>query len=145
MIAPSPKPRRVLLVVALAMLALFGAVVAGMMWQLRARLRAEVLRREAESIHAVAQMQLGAAQPVSALVGADPTQDLFAAVLESSRLRGVLAVQLFDANGQLRETMPQTGGTPTRWWPAELKEPLARFVAAGAWKRFTACRPRAAR
>jgi hypothetical protein len=59
MLPPNPKPRRVLLAVTLATIAIFGGLIAVITWALRAQLRDEVLRREAEAIHAVALMQYG--------------------------------------------------------------------------------------
>jgi type II secretory pathway pseudopilin PulG len=95
MVPPNPKPRRVLLAVTLATIAIFGGLIALITLQLRAQLRESVLRREAEAIHAVALMQsarvgegLGLAEFGAEFV----IDDLFAAVLESSKLRGVVAV-----------------------------------------------------
>src|SRR5688572_24824102 len=120
MVPPTPKPRRVLLGVTLATIAIFGGLVALMTWQLRERLRDAVLRREAEAIHAVALMQLGRVDET--LSEFDPQfaiDDLFAAVLESSKLRGVLAVQLFDSRGTLRKssTVPAEDAETSKWWP----------------------------
>ena len=104
MVPPESKPRRVLLGVTLATITIFGGLVALFSWQLRAQLRQEVLRREAEAIHAVALMQLGRVEGrgLSAFSPEFVIDDLFAAVLESSKLRGVVSVQLFDAKGVLR-------------------------------------------
>src|SRR5690606_23272837 len=113
------KPRRVLFAVMLATVAIFGALVALLTWQLREQLREQVLRREAEAIQAVALMQLGRAEErLSAFAPEFVMDDLFAAVLESSKLRGVLAVQLFDAAGELRRSStvsPESAKGP-RWW-----------------------------
>ena len=131
-----PKPRRVLLAVLLATLAIFGGLIATITLQLRDRLRTEVLRREAEAIHAVALMQLGPAEMrLTQFGGAEfAIDDLFAAVLESSRLRGVLAVQLFDPSGQLREAKPISPEDveKTTWWGRAPTRPEARFVARGS-------------
>ena len=134
MVPPSPKPRRVVLGVTLATIAIFGGLVALMTWQLRERLRDAVLRREAEAIHAVALMQL--ARVDEGLSEFDPEfaiDDLFAAVLESSKLRGVLAVQLFDTRGTLRKssTIPPEDAEASKWWPNRLGTPRARFIRDG--------------
>jgi signal transduction histidine kinase len=134
MVSHSPKPGRVALVAAIATLAIFGALVVAITWQLRARLRGEVLRREAEAIHAVALMQIGRAEArLSDFVGGDAMQDVFDAVLESSRLRGVLAVQLFDRNGKVRASLQAGGSSATidRWWDMGLERPEARYHAKG--------------
>jgi signal transduction histidine kinase len=59
--------------------------------------------------------------------------DLFAAVLESSKLRGVLAVQLFDATGSLRQSssIPPEDAEASKWWPNQLPAPRARFISGG--------------
>lgn len=132
MARPIARLQRVMLVTLLASLAVFGALVAALTLQLRTQLRAEVLQREAEAMHAVAQLQLGQVQ-VGDTPASDPEAALFAAVLESSRLRGVLAVQLFDATGLLREALPEPidRSEVRRWWPERLAEPLARFSPRG--------------
>lgn len=131
MIPPHPKPRHVLFAVLLATLAVLGALIAGLTWQLRTRLRAEVLRREAEAIAAVVQLQLGAAPARPAEAGAvGSMDDAFVAVLESSRLRGVLAVQLFDAAGRLGDALgpvPLLENAAAPAWPTMLAEPGVRY------------------
>jgi signal transduction histidine kinase len=129
------KPRRTLLAVLLATLAVFGALVVVMTWQLRSRLREEVLRREAEAIHAVAMMQLAGAQAkLPGFDGADLVDPLFTAVLASSRLRGVFAVQLFDPAGTLRESEPlgADAAAEVPWWPNPLGAPRVRFLPHGS-------------
>ena len=135
MVSPSPKPRRVLLAVTLATIAIFGGLVALITWQLRAQLRESVLRREAEAIHAVALMHT-ARLDEEGLAEFGPEfiiEDLFAAVLESSKLRGVVAVQLFDPKGVLRKssTIAPDDVAETRWWTNAPARPEARYVAQG--------------
>ncbi|MDP3069875.1 MAG: HAMP domain-containing sensor histidine kinase [Opitutaceae bacterium] len=125
---------RMRLAVMLSTLAILGGLIAGLTWLLREQLRAEVLRREAEAIHAVALMQLGRESPLAEFGAEFAIDDMFAAVLESAALRGVLAVQLFDAAGQLREAKPiaPDDAAATRWWGAKLPDAEARFVADGS-------------
>jgi signal transduction histidine kinase len=127
------KPGRVLLAVTLATLAIFGGLVLGLTLKLRQQLRDEVLQREADAIQAIAQFQLGPAEDRLSQFGAEfAIDDMFAAVLESSRLKGVLAVQLFDRRGRLRQAKPiaPDDAANTRWWPDVLPEPRVRFHAA---------------
>ncbi|MEY2878756.1 MAG: hypothetical protein RLZZ15_1136 [Verrucomicrobiota bacterium] len=79
-------------------LAVSAGVVATVTLQLRGRLREQVLRHEAETIRAVATMQLanGAARLERAGL-TDVPGELLAAVLETSKLSGVIAVRVFDA------------------------------------------------
>lgn len=106
----------------------FGVLVAIVTLRLRRDLRAEVLQREAEAIHGVALLELArtATLPPDVLE-VDPLAAEFSAVLESSRLRGVLAVQLFDAEGRLQFALPQGGQDMTPWWTAAPERPLTRF------------------
>lgn len=114
-----------------ATLVVFGALVFGQAWRLRQPLHAEVLKREAESIRAVAQMQInGAQKSLEAVKLPLTTTDVFNAVLESSRLEGVVNVQLFDRAGVLRESLPAIAsdaaiGQP--WWPNPPTQAMARF------------------
>lgn len=135
---PNLKPGRVLFIALLATLAIFAGLVFGITLKLRERLRDQVLRREADSIHAVALMQMRAAENQLALLHGDAAVDaVFLAVLESSRLRGVMQVQLFDSAGALREAIPpaidETVGP--RWWRADPRAPAARFIRDGALTR----------
>jgi len=129
------EPRRVMFAVVLATLVVFGGLVAALTFRLREQLRSEVLHREAAAIHAVAQMQLaGIENEAGLLMGGDPIQELFSAVLESSRLHGVLAVQLFDSNGLLRDLLPALDEAESvlRWWPAAPAGAVVRFDLAGS-------------
>jgi len=75
--------------------------------RLREDLREQILRREAESIRAMVDLQLvRTSEELGAYgFGAD-VADWFAPLLETSRLRGVLALRLFDAAGVLRAALP---------------------------------------
>lgn len=117
----------------------FGGLVFGLTAWVRNPWRAEVLQREAHTMQAVALMQIGTAQQRLAQVGLPmSTADVFAAVLESSRLGGVLRVfevQLFDPNDHLREGLPigaAEAGPISVWWPRPLNEPIARFDPRGS-------------
>lgn len=123
-----------------ATLMVFGALVAAITWRLRGELQERVLQREAEAIHAVVLMQLATDE---ARIGdyrlTDPTSEMFAAVLESSRLRGVLGVQLLDPRGELQAALPVSSLTAadTAWAlsVAANGKPIARFVRHGSLDR----------
>jgi len=124
-----------------ATLVVFGALVGAITWRLRGELQARVLQREAEAIHAVVLMQLAADEPrLTDLAAADATSDAFAAVLESSRLRGVLGVQLFDLAGTLQAALPagSHADSDTGWTLSAVAkgEPIARFIRRGSLERF---------
>ena len=135
MSSPNSQSRGTLFAVLLMTLGILGLLVGGITWWLRGRLRAEVLQREAEAIRAVALMEIGSVQAhAPELAAGDSIPALFAAVLESSRLRGVLAVQLFDAGGSLRQALPDVGAVApaTPWWPIALERPVVRFQSRGS-------------
>jgi signal transduction histidine kinase len=136
---PPVRTRRVFGVVMLATLVIFGGLLGGLTWQLRTRLRAEVLRREAEAIHAVALMQLGRGANLAQFGAEFALDDLFAAVLESASLRGVLAVQLFDGTGRLRQARPLApdDAEARRWWALEPAAAEAHFHAHGSLDRVS--------
>jgi len=115
-----------------AVLSLFVlvALVAGLTWRLRQQLRAEVLRREAEALNAVASLAIAGSEAASRAASFDQSGAIiFAAALESSKLRGVLALQLFDPSGGLRQALPDLGPVPPEacWWRVPPDAPEARF------------------
>lgn len=123
--------------VTLAILVLFSGMAGLLSLRWRSDLHAGVLRREAEAIHSVLLMQQDSARARIADFGAgDATDDLFAAILESSKLRGVLAVRFFDTAGRLRHALPPL--TEPAQIDADLQTevighgPLARFHADGS-------------
>lgn len=136
--------RRTAAVLTAATLAVLLVLVAGLGLWLRRELREEVLRREAEALHAVATMEVRAAEGrVAGLPRDDATIFLLNAALQSSRLRGVLALQLFDERGGLREARPDTGPVPReeRWWPDEPLAPAARFHPRGTLEAVFGVKP----
>lgn len=130
---PPLRSGRVFVVVMLATLTIFGGLIGGITWRLRSQLQSEVLRREAESIHAVAMLQVGRESPLAQFGAEFALDDMFAAVLESAALRGVLAVQLFDARGRLRQAKPiaPDNVAATRWWGHRPREAVAHFIPEG--------------
>lgn len=82
-------------------------------WWLREDLRAEILHREAESLRAMVDLQLTRTGDDLAGLGLGAeVADWFPPLLETSRLRGVLALRLFDAAGDLRAALPDPSGAP---------------------------------
>ncbi len=91
--APPPSGRITRLSVIGVTVLLFGCLVALMTHQLRAGLREQILRREAEMLAAIASMQLDdAAEEVP---GA-----MFIAVLKTQKLAGVSGLRIYDAGRQ---------------------------------------------
>ena len=131
----SPHPGRIAIVAAAATLVIFGALVFGITLHLRGQLREQVLRREAEAMHALALFQIGKAESqLASFAAVDPMQAAFEAVLESSAMRGVVAVQLFDRAGTLQDALPLRSDETVRdrWWEPGLAQPAARFHERGA-------------
>lgn len=78
--------------------------------RLRTDLQGQILRREAEALHSMTTLQQERAKDeiVKFGLGAEP-EDWFPLLLETSRLRGVLALRLFDPTGSLRDALPMPG------------------------------------
>lgn len=89
---------------------IFAAVALALTGQLRADLRAQILRREAESLRSMVSLQEERAKDELATfgLGTEPG-DWFVLLLETSRLRGVAALRLFDSSGALRDALPMPG------------------------------------
>jgi len=99
--------RRVPVVVTLVTLGIFAAFVAIVTLRLRANLHAQVLSREAESLLAVVRLQQRLAEEEWMGLGlTQPADDRFSTLLLTTRLRGVLALRLYEPTGQLREALP---------------------------------------
>eukprot|EP01035_Chromulina_nebulosa_P010910 gene10910-14619_t len=106
-VSPPPSGRRAYVAVVALTLAVFAAVVTFVTLQLRGGLREQILLREAETLSAVASMQLANEAAALAEVGlSDAPGELLAAVLKASRLRGVLAIRVFDAHRKFAGAVP---------------------------------------
>ncbi len=131
MAGPTPKLRRTFTVLTLSTLGVFGALVFGLTAKLREQPQREMLQREAKTIQAVAQMQIRSIYARLTKLGVEvSTPDIFTAVLEASRLPGVLAVHLFDTTGALREALPAVANesdSSRAWWERPLHRPEVRF------------------
>jgi hypothetical protein len=106
--SPARSGRRFAVLVMTSTCVLFIAIVSGVTWRLQTQLHDQILRREAESLQAVALMQLSAPEVRLIDLGAtDPTYDIFAALLESTRLRGVLSLELYDPDHHRQAALPE--------------------------------------
>lgn len=105
----------------------FAAAVAGVTYQLRGGLREEILRREAELLAGVASMQMANEMAKQAVLGVELPGKLLSAVLETSRLRGVIGVRVLDAQRGFAGAQPYE-------WTDDLPAP-------GVWSRMIADRP----
>ena len=109
-------------------LAVFAVVVGFVTLRLRAGLREQILLREGETLATVATMQLANDAAALADLGvADAPGELRDAVLKTAKLRGVLAIRVFDAGQRF---MGAVGEGPWAW----SEEP----PAAGDWGRLAA-------
>jgi signal transduction histidine kinase len=145
MVSPTDKLRRTFVALTSATLLVFGALVFGLTANLRMRLHDQVQQREADAIQAVAQLEIKIEQSRLMRAHAEiAVADVFAAVLESSQLRDVIAVQLFDASGALRNSLPPVEAdvvTAQRWWPAVLDGPKVRFNPNGTLEEIFGITP----
>jgi signal transduction histidine kinase len=103
----SPPGRATQFTVVGLTVAVFAAVVAFVTLQLRAGLREQILAGKAETLAAVASMQLANGAEALAEVGlTDAPGELLAAVLKTSKYRGVLAIRVFDAGRRFSGALP---------------------------------------
>lgn len=130
----TPRLRRTFIILAVSTGAVFAALLLGITWSLQSRLRQEVVQREAEVMYAVSRLQINATEGrLKSLGGELSRADLFTAVLESSRMSGVLSVQLFDNTGVLRDALPAASQPDAGelWWGHALTSPVGRFHPEG--------------
>jgi signal transduction histidine kinase len=103
------KQYRVPAAAILAAIAVFAAAAAALTLKLRSELRDMALHREAGALQAVVQMQLDAElDDLDKVELAGSKESAFAAVLGSTRLKGVIAARLFDEAGVLWSSVPAT-------------------------------------
>lgn len=106
--------------VLLATAAGFAIVAVVLTLRLRGDLRAQILQREAEAIASMVGLQERRAQVEFEATGLGAeTSDWFPLLLETTRLRGVIGLRLFDAAGELRDAapMPVSARLPSDDWP----------------------------
>ncbi len=108
MATSTPSPGRYAPVAVLAVtLLVFAAVVAYVTSWVRNGLRDQLLQREAEALSEVASLQLTTEADALAQLGvADAPGQLLNAVLKTSKLRGVFAVRVFDAERRFNGALP---------------------------------------
>ena len=123
------------LLIGLALIVL-GGTLAWSAWDLRARIRAQIVRRDAEILDAVAQMQHLNDQTAGETIASleDPGEQ-FQLALKVSRLRNVLGVRLYSPDGKFLNAFPAYI-TETPLPAADLKplrqlRPVSWFAARG--------------
>lgn len=146
MTSPAAHPRRSrLLPAAIGLGLLLVAIFAGLLVRFRGELHEEIRRtvigRDAAVLHPVARNQVAVAE-ARAGTGSLRTEQLLAAVLPSAQQDGMLAVTVFDAQGNLVRSVPGTllfaelsapdyvallGGSPLSRFHADF--PLDRYFA----------------
>ena len=107
--------------------AVFAGAVAFVTDGLRRGLEEQVVLREAATLAAVAAMQFEVAQEELATAGADPASAILPAMLRTTRLRGVLALGLYDGGGRFTSTIQG------QW--------TEQAAPADSWREISAGRP----
>jgi signal transduction histidine kinase len=109
----SADPRtggRAALIASAAGLAVFAVVVALVTLTMRERLRAQIVARDAAVLNSVAALELERARALGASYNADAEKNevdtLLGAMLDVSRLDGVVALRVFDADGNFVDAAP---------------------------------------
>ena len=98
--------RLTLLVVAITLVILAAAIFSAQM-ALRKKMRNQIVQQDAEVLQSVALMQHQAELASGEFIGPlDDPESYFDEVLQISKLRGVLAVRLFDAEGKFVNAIP---------------------------------------
>ncbi|GAB5562311.1 MAG: hypothetical protein SynsKO_39580 [Synoicihabitans sp.] len=114
-------------VIAGAALVLAG-IVAGVTWPLRVALHDQILRREAAAMAAVVDIQRDAGVEELVELGFEPEViDVFYALLESPRLEGVVAMQMFESTGELALAVPDSAFVDELPAVEQVDHPLAIF------------------
>lgn len=113
MSSPLPRtPQIRLLLAAVATGAVLVAIFALLLVRFRAELRAEIQRtvigRDAAVLHPVARQQIANAQSRATETDLLTRSDLLTAVLPTAKQEGMLAVAVFDAQGDLVRALPDT-------------------------------------
>ncbi|MFZ9745021.1 MAG: sensor histidine kinase [Opitutaceae bacterium] len=135
--APSRRWPAPMLGGAVLTILIFGAVVALVTGQMQAGLREQILRREADALAAVAALQVDTrAAEYGALPLAEIPGALLVTVLQAARYRGVVAVRVFDGQGNLNASDGIIGELP----PPALED-WRRVVAGEAFARLSAVPP----
>ena len=101
---------RAALIASAAGLAVFAVVVALVTLAMRERLRAQIVARDAAVLNSVAALELERARALGASYNADTEKNevdtLLGAMLDVSRLDGVVALRVFDADGNFVDAAP---------------------------------------
>src|SRR5207248_10413337 len=122
-------------------LVILGATIVGASLQLRAKIREQIASGEGEVLHAVALRQLEEDAEQLELLGpiTDPA-NLLPVVLKTSRLKGVVAARLFDANGRFVGAFPdevqEAALGPDSLPSLNRLKPVSRFLPGVALTRL---------
>lgn len=128
----SGRERRLPLVVTAAVIALLGGIILFGAGHLRQNVRAQILHRDAQVLHAIALAQQIRDESEAALGGQiEDFADQFALALHISRVRGVIAARMFDAQGRLLATFPEhvveAELTPSDMVSLRVLRPVSRY------------------
>lgn len=132
--------------VLLGIVGVLGLTVATITGWLRAGLRDQILRREGESLYAVTVMQHALERErLGGLELANADESLTILALQTSRLKGVLGVQVFDLTGQALEgllaPLPIAAPSKTEWQKLQRLVPVVQFKSAASLEGFDAPDP----
>ncbi len=132
--------------VLLGIVFVLGLTVAAITGWLRAGLRDQILRREGESLYAVTVMQHALERErLGELELANADESLAILALQTSRLKGVLGVQVFDLASQplegLLAPLPIAAPSKTEWQKLQQLVPVVQFKPAASLEGFDAKEP----
>ena len=129
--------------VLLGIIVVLAFTVIAITWWLRAGLREQILRREGESLYAVTVLQHALERERLDEFGlATEDESLAVLALQTSRLKGVVGVQVFDLEGRplagLPAPLPIAAPSEADWLMIKQLVPVVRFKAAASMEAFDA-------
>lgn len=131
----------------LGIVMILGLAVAAITWWLRAGLHDQILRREGESLHAVTVLQhaLERERLGEFELGTDDER-MAVLALQTSRLQGVLGVQVFDRDGGALEALatplPIAAPSQAEWAVLRALKPVTRFKRRASAEGFDVTDPK---
>ncbi len=88
-------------------LVVFGLVIAVVTLGLRSEVRNQILHRESEALYSATMLQRDLLEEADGDLDLGQTDyDLFSLVLRTSRMRGVVAMRVFDSGGAFFDSVP---------------------------------------
>lgn len=130
---PSNPNRRLSLAVILGSVTVLSGLIFGVALPVRSALHDQILRREAAALEAVVEIQRETGTQDIQALGIEPEAiDVFYALLESPRLDDLVAMQLFEAQGEVALVVPDAAFVEELSATQRATQPKARYHESSA-------------